>query len=308
MVLFNTNSVADKEVFTSGDKIMVSVNFKNSANKSAAEIAATKKPTMVIDVMSSPYQVLEPSPEPVFDVLSDEEKEKDLPKKQPITQNTTNAPEVVFDVIVKNNANEDDDDYDDEIIQHIESHRGPCTPPIGGVGDHQSLDLARGPQTPTDDPLESYDPCNPTESPDIDNGGNDDDILLNSDSSSSSIGHFEDAGNSLLKTAASTIPFLIEDSLIKRLEKNGTKDKHNESASMFNNNSSSANNDSNDLLPVDMDMDSPFSPKSSEGSDIFEPPSMFTALRSSTKKGGKSNGNAKSHHGKGGLGKSKLEI
>ena len=51
-----------------GDKIMVSVNFKNSANKSAAEIAATTKPSVTIDIMSSPYQVIEASPEPIVDV------------------------------------------------------------------------------------------------------------------------------------------------------------------------------------------------------------------------------------------------
>ena len=47
---------------------MVSVNFKNSANKSAAEIAATTKPSVTIDIMSSPYQVIEASPEPIVDV------------------------------------------------------------------------------------------------------------------------------------------------------------------------------------------------------------------------------------------------
>merc|ERR1719394_818442 len=31
----------------------------------------------------------------------------------------------------------------------------------------------------------------------------------------------------------------------------------------------------NDVVPVDMDMDSPFSPQSSELSDIFEPPSAL---------------------------------
>ena len=72
-LLFNNSSVADKEVFTSGDKIMVSVNFKNAENKSASEIAATKKPSMVIDILQSPYQVIEQSPEPIVDVLSDEE-------------------------------------------------------------------------------------------------------------------------------------------------------------------------------------------------------------------------------------------
>jgi hypothetical protein len=54
---------------------MVSVNFKNAENKSASEIAATKKPSMVIDILQSPYQVIEQSPEPIveLDVFSDEE-------------------------------------------------------------------------------------------------------------------------------------------------------------------------------------------------------------------------------------------
>ena len=71
----------------------------------------------------------------------------------------------------------------------------------------------------------------------------------------------------LLTTASKTIPFLMEDSLIQRLENND------KSVTSTTNHDSLNNSDSfNDLLPIDMDMDSPFSPQSSEGSDIFEPP------------------------------------
>ena len=33
----------------------------------------------------------------------------------------------------------------DNNVEHIESHKGPCTPP---QNNHESLDLAKGPQTP----------------------------------------------------------------------------------------------------------------------------------------------------------------
>ena len=145
-----------------------------------------------------------------------------------------------------------------------ELSRGPCTPPT------ENLDLAKGPQTPTEDPMD-YDPCNPTESPDLDlDDPNDQPINCSSSSSSSD----RTARDTLLNTAANTIPFLIEESLVT--DKNGDK------------------NDSNDLndMPIDMDMDSPFSPQSSEGSDIFEPPSLNNSKRKS-----KANG-IKSHKGK----------
>ena len=70
--------------------------------------------------------------------------------------------------------------------------------------------------------------------------------------------------DSLMKTAATAIPFLMDDNdlgitslneketLAGGCDKGGEKDKMD--------------------FPVDMDMDSPFSPQSSEMSDIFEPP------------------------------------
>ena len=74
----SSSVVTGKEVFASGDKIMVSVNFKQtSASKKASkkakvvanlpadssssanvERAKAKKPALVIDIMSSPYQVI----------------------------------------------------------------------------------------------------------------------------------------------------------------------------------------------------------------------------------------------------------
>ena len=94
---------------------------------------------------------------------------------------------------------------------------------------------------------------------------------------------------SLLKKGASTVPFLMEDSLIQSVRSNGKMSNHHLDNSMSNNGIDN-NDDSLDQHPVDMDMDSPFSPPSSEGSDIFEPPSLHTP----SKKKGKSNGIMKS--------------
>ena len=221
---------------------MVSVNFKNAANKSAAEIAATKKPSLVIDIMSSPYQVIEPSPEPLIDVYSDEESPQITKTPPPLKITEKSPPEKSPPEI------------------SVVPEKGPQTPPQGP----ETLDLARGPQTP-EDPSD-YDPCNPTESPELEIE-DDDEIFLHSGSSSSS------GKEDLLKTAANTIPFLMDETLI-RDQNNST------GVSSTTNNENLA--DFNDL-PVDMDMDSPFSPQSSEGSDIFEPPTP-------TKKGRKQNG------------------
>ena len=227
---------------------MVSVNFKNAANKSAAEIAASTKPSLVIDVMSSPYQIIEPSPEPVFDIFSDDEKEN-------------NQSKIVNDNQEKGNDIEQQERTsggDLHIVEEISRDRGPCTPPT------ENLDLAKGPQTPTEDPMD-YDPCNPTESP-LDDSLDIDDAPLIASSPSSSEASNNGHRDELLKTAANTIPFLMDDSLVSN-QKGAEK-----------------NNDTNDLndMPIDMDMDSPFSPPSSEGSDIFEPPSLKGHKKSKT--------------------------
>ena len=249
---------------------MVSVNFKNAANKSASEIAATKKPSLVIDVMSSPYQIIEPSPEPVFDIFSDEEKE-----------NNHQTSKTINDSSEKINDKEPGNPV--EVIEELSRDRGPCTPPT------ENLDLAKGPQTPTEDPMD-YDPCNPTESPIDDSLQIEGDVLIPSSPSSS--GGETNGRDELLKTAANTIPFLIEESLVSNSTKGaGT--------------AAEKNNDSNDLndMPIDMDMDSPFSPQSSEGSDIFNPPSPKNKI---SHKKSKANGNIKSH--KGNLSKSEMRL
>lgn len=253
---------------------MVSVNFKNAANKSAAEIAATTKPSLVIDIMSSPYQVIEPSPEPIIDVLSEDELDKRLPtSKEPIV----------------NEIIEENDDDNDDLIEHIvESHKGPCTPP----NVPESLDLAKGPQTPEED---SYDPCDPTESPELEEDDDDnagDEILLHSGSSSPSL-QGANRDEQLLKTAASTIPFLMEDSLIQRLENNGAV-----TSTTNNDNANNTNNSDLNDHPVDMDMDSPFSPQSSECSDIFEPPMPNTPKGKRSKTNGNVTSSTKFLHSK----------
>jgi len=112
--LINTHvssEIADKEVFASGDKIMVSVNFRSSTNNrnsseggkrgknknvgmqtsshSLAAAAANAKPMCVIDVMQSPYRIIEDSPKEIFDVFSDEE--NDSRKKNAPTSNTNSS-------------------------------------------------------------------------------------------------------------------------------------------------------------------------------------------------------------------------
>lgn len=100
----SASAVAGKEVYAAGNKILVSVNFKQAGRKSsskakrgpssdgggglenlspqhkpdssssaAVERAKAKKPSLVIDIMSSPYQVFESSPKETIDIFSDEE-------------------------------------------------------------------------------------------------------------------------------------------------------------------------------------------------------------------------------------------
>jgi hypothetical protein len=292
--LSNSSSVADKEVFASGDKIMVSVNFKNTKS-AAVEAAAFKKPCVIIDVMSSPYQVIENSPQPIIDVLSEDDEANCI-------EAALEAAEADKVVVAAMEPMEDTaaNNIDQQTEAVVSTHRGPCTPPPMS----ENLDLARGPQTPTENPMDSYDPCNPTESP----GDLNNEPLLRSGSSASSSSNKDEY--SLLKSAANTIPFLMEDSLIQRLEsgvgggKSGGVQNNNSSSLIEAVNSNGNNNDSNDL-PVDMDMDSPFSPQSSELSDIFEPPSLTTPLTNKKmgKRGHSSKANGtghRGHHGKSG--------
>ena len=212
------------------------------------------------------------------------------------------------------------------LIQQIQtlSHKGPCTPPPLTI-ESENFDLMRGPQTPNDEPQDSYDPCDPTESPDIDddfilgskntmtssnvgsninsgqtsslNGENRNMVnsnnwasknyeqtknagtmdIIRSDinqngeflngrsttnittSSSNHLAQTNQDRDSLMKSAATSIPFLMED---HDAGVSSTKEKDNHDWQ---------DKDISDY-PVDMDMDSPFSPQSSEMSDIFEPP------------------------------------
>jgi hypothetical protein len=77
----------------------------------------------------------------------------------------------------------------------------------------------------------------------------------------------EETFNSLLSTAAKAIPFLFEDGV------GGATTNGNGNAGQAGNAADNNGHDSDKMdLPVDMDMDSPTSPHSSDMSDIFEPP------------------------------------
>ena len=223
-----TSEVADKEVFASGDKIMVSVNFRSSNRNVASSpkrgrsknvsiqqtsaAAANAKPMCVIDIMQSPYRIIEESPKEVFDVYSDEEndtrkkggnannaaassnnnnvninssgnnvgknqpkasKQKTTPPTDAASQHKAPSPKEAAEKqqqqLQQQNQQQQQqlnvqEHYDGaDLIIHT-GHKGPCTPPLIG---ETMIDLTRGPQTPSDPPDDSYDPCNPTESPDI---------------------------------------------------------------------------------------------------------------------------------------------
>lgn len=76
-----SNVITEKEVFASGDKIMVSVNFRKNSPPpvynppTAAEIAAKTKPSAILDLTADDvdYTVIEKSPEQIIDVFSDDE-------------------------------------------------------------------------------------------------------------------------------------------------------------------------------------------------------------------------------------------
>ena len=210
--LINTHvssEVADKEVYASGDKIMVSVNFrsntrnpspKRSKNKKSHPVAAMAKPMCVIDIMQSPYRIIEDSPKEVVDVYSDEDESKkkgannnnvnnggvagnNKNQQQPKSsankkttpptdsaQHKTPSPKETPEKQQQQQLQQQQQQLQQQqelyeggdLIIHL-GHKGPCTPPHGET----MIDLTRGPQTPSDPPDDSYDPCNPTESPDI---------------------------------------------------------------------------------------------------------------------------------------------
>ncbi|QQP49211.1 Uncharacterized protein FKW44_009776, partial [Caligus rogercresseyi] len=154
-----------------------------------------------------------------------------------------------------------------DILQH---HRGPCTPPPPTTI-QESIDVPKGPQTPPSD--HSYDPCNPTLSPNIneedteqhENGEH----IRNNNNGVVSSSNWTDSPEEDKETqqpptsSSSSIPIIpFFDS------------------SSYTNNATSSHAEKKEGLSgkdlegsaVDMDMDSPFSPQSSDMSDIFEPP------------------------------------
>lgn len=319
--LLNTHvssEIADKEVYASGDKIMVSVNFRSNRNAAAVSpvkkprpknMTVTQKPVCVIDIMSSPYKIIEASPKEVVDVFSDDEdknkkvgannnnslrSQQQKTSKQRATQpgpvdnsapHKTPSPKENSEKLVQQQQQQTQQQQipvepiivGGDLIIHT-GHKGPCTPPPMG---ETMISLTKGPQTPSDLPDDSYDPCNPTESPDISwenprQNQSDGELNQSSDSSLHNL-DFNDAItnnggkedqhlNSLLTTAAKVIPMLFGDG-IGGIATNGNGQGRATNAST----DYGHDNDKMDL-PVDMDMDSPTSPQSSDMSDIFEPP------------------------------------
>ena len=77
---------------------MVSVNFKSKPNstkipvdkppKVGGEAKSENKPTVVIDCLASPYEVIEPSPKEIIDIYTDEDEfsNQGLDSKQSINK------------------------------------------------------------------------------------------------------------------------------------------------------------------------------------------------------------------------------
>merc|ERR1719186_2020991 len=144
--LFN-ESPSEKSVFTSGDKIIVSVNFPQSAEngctknrldhdksptKSTPKTAKTnQKPSVIIDILDeeAPYRIIE-QPKELVDISSDNEKEKKI-----LTQPVPKPPESLLP----------------KTPQKVSSNPPLHTP-------------SKGPMTPPEP--DRYDPFDPTVSPD----------------------------------------------------------------------------------------------------------------------------------------------
>lgn len=313
----------DKEVFASGDNILVSINFgqkdgtskkkKRSADKNdicdpegnggnSLQSTSNNKPSIVIDIMQSPYQVFEPSPQETIDLHeSDEESSAQKPKK--VVEDTNGMSSSSNNMPNSNDSNPHNYQAATNgggepsskgstsvltaasIIESLTSSvttgtfanssaatnsisvtRGPCTPPFD-----EAIDFAKGPQTPPQSDIEdSYDPCNPTESPEYahspgdenDHEGDDPsdlllaahDILNGNSTNATNASANSNSGKPRNPLKDAIIPFLAEAS--------GSSGKSKESA------------DVSLDYPIDMDMDSPSSPQGSDLSDLFEPPSL----------------------------------
>eukprot|EP00095_Tigriopus_kingsejongensis_P003595 maker-scaffold1122_size61463-snap-gene-0.17 protein:Tk03595 transcript:maker-scaffold1122_size61463-snap-gene-0.17-mRNA-1 annotation:"phd and ring finger domain-containing protein 1 isoform x2" len=265
-----------KEVFASGDNILVSVNFGSSpppkTNVSrTTELAhpevANKKPDAVIDIMSSPYLVIEASPKETIDLaLSDEEPTVadaspaaavvTVVSPQPpiasniVTTTTSVLPEAPPAHTTANATLESAFQMASQIVNSLP--KGPCTPP---GNEDEAIDFAKGPQTPQSDLGDSYDPCNPTESPEIDfspDNGDNSSPLLN------------DTPSKRLNSSLDS-PFLAGSAASEKAS-NG----HHSSLSMD--------------VPMDIAVDSPNSPHGSDLSDLFEPPTLTSSAKKKTLK------------------------
>ena len=327
--------VVEKEVFAAGDKIMVSVNFKrdkktvstlNALDENRAlNDVSNKKPACVIDIMSSPYQVFEPSPvHETIDVYTDDEEnvpksprlvgkkkasleivstneeltektsEQARKEKSPVSPHSPPRQQLLTTQPLTSSSNT-------ALIPNSSHHKGPQTPPPV----FETMDFSKGPQTPSDH-MDSYDPCNPTESPDIDdqqlwdeavnnlsakaNHSNGTLTLANVSSlqastkessvenSHSTRGQVSSTTDNQLTVSSSSIPFINES---KNDEVSGSSKKNNNVSSVS---ALSTSDKSNGDFPMDMDMDSPCSPQGSDLSDLFEPPSS-TPVKKTPRKG-----------------------
>lgn len=294
------SSTVAKEVFASGDNILVSVNFgpnsastngdSSSKSRSAGVAAnaptelANQKPAAVIDIMSSPYLVIESSPKETIDLASGDEDEPTTPEpvqsQQPIASNivtTTSAlsegPSSSQAAVTSTSSASESGPFPTvssagasssasvTVVTNNGLPKGPCTPPSH---EEEAIDFALGPQTPQSDMSESYDPCNPTESPDVAFGSDNGDSPMNlsafdMDNSSSSGKRLNNSGIS----SALDIPFLTDRVTSEKPTQNGNTSLSSE-------------------VPMDIAVDSPSSPQGSDLSDLFEPPSLFSSAKKKT--------------------------
>jgi len=161
----------EKNVFTSGDKIMVSVNYPSVA--AAAVEKKVQQPSVIIDILDedAPYKVIEQQRELVDIANSDNEDEATrvgLPEPE-----KTSLAEKLKLVTKTATAEVSEDSRPTEVVL------GPKTPPNEPEAEHEEEDdhqqeqpkpeptPVKGPMTPPEP--DSYDPFEPTDSPDEEN-------------------------------------------------------------------------------------------------------------------------------------------
>ena len=180
------NQVGEKSVYSSGDKVMVTVNFggdKTSAKEKAIAAAANIKPSVIIDILDEegPYKVIE-QPKELVDIASDPEGENEEEMFAPRTpepegeeggQEPPRADSRPTEISVsggpKTPPNEPETEHEDDHrpMSQLNSSTGssnaaavmadPEPTPVVALG-------GKGPQTPPDEP-QGYDPFEPTDSP-----------------------------------------------------------------------------------------------------------------------------------------------